>query len=353
MLKTGTDDLRRGFTLAAGALLAVGAAYFLYLARSVLVLLFLSIIVAQALQPLVDSLRKRGCSFAAAAGMTYSVILAGCALLAWRIEVTLYGDLTGGLAALAGLQHQLQAAAVGSTPILRGLFDGLTNFLGRVIQTSTVSTPRQDFAELRTVATLAYSALALVVFSWYWLAERQQVKTVSLRLLPARHRSRVAGIWDEVEEQFGAWARGELLLMAFIAVPFGLLLAVLGVQYRVVLALFAGIVGVIPVVGSIIGPAPAVLVALSQGFGTGMLVLVIGVFIQLVEGIVIGPRVMRRLTGVSPLVVLCAIIIGATVAGIGGALIAVPLAAVGQVVLRHLGLDASPQSEIYEITGEA
>ncbi|MGH7193224.1 MAG: AI-2E family transporter [Candidatus Saccharimonadales bacterium] len=109
--------------------------------------------------------------------------------------------------------------------------------------------------------------------------------------------------------------------------------------------MFAGIVGVIPVVVSIIGPAPAVLLALTRGLAQGLFVLGIGVLLQLLEGIVIGPRLMSRLTGVSPFVVLCGIIFGAAIDGATGAFVAVPLAAIAAVALRHAGL-APRRSEI-------
>src|SRR5579862_5434845 len=114
-------DLRRGFLIVLGGLIALGIAYLLYLARAVLLLLFVAIIVGQAIAPLVDVLRKRGVSFALAVSCIYGIICVGCGLLAWRITETLGSDLSGSTAALRDVQRQLQAAAAESAPLLRGM----------------------------------------------------------------------------------------------------------------------------------------------------------------------------------------------------------------------------------------
>ncbi len=331
-------DVRRGFLLTCGGLIAIGAGYLLYVARGVLLLLLAAVIVAQAIAPGVDMLRKRGLSLALALACIYSIIIIGCGALAWRLEETLGSDLSGGAAALGEVQQQIHAAAASSEPLLRGMFGGLERLISRLIEAGTATTPRQSVSEVRTAAAAAFSFLSVLVFSAYWLTEHQRIRSVVLALVPEPRRERAGRVWDDVAEQFGAWARGEIVLMLTIAVPFGLALELAGSHYPILLAMFAGIVGVIPVIGSILGPAPAVLLSLTQGLPQGLFVLAVGVLLQLVEGIIVGPRLMSRITGVSPFIVLCGIIVGAAVDGIAGAFVAVPLAAMGAVALRHSGL---------------
>ncbi len=333
-----SSEIRRGFLFGAGALLAVSLGYAIYAGRSVLLVLFLSVIAAEAIAPIVEVLRRRGINLIAAVLSVETAIALACGLIIWRIEQTLGTNISDVLNALEQFQSQLQnAAAAVSGPFIRDIFTGLAGAVTRLVVTLTASSPRQSASELRTLGTVGFTLLATFVFAFYWLCERQSAEDLVVRLVAPSRRSAVKNFWDEVERRWGAWVRGEVLLMLTIAVPFGIVLALAGVHYALVLALFAGIIGVVPVVGSIVGLAPAVLVALTNGVGVGATVLGFGLLIQLLEGIVVGPRLMRHLTGVSPLTVLAGIIFGAGVAGVAGAFVAVPLAAALQLVLTQLG----------------
>src|SRR4029078_4500868 len=105
--------------------------------------------------------------------------------------------------------------------------------------------------------------------------------------------------------------------------------------YALVLAILAGLFEIVPLVGPWLGAIPAILVALTQDARSAFVVAVYILVIQLIEGNVLVPRVMERSVGISPLIVIVGILVGAALGGVPGALVAVPLAAALQVILRH------------------
>ena len=134
----------------------------------------------------------------------------------------------------------------------------------------------------------------------------------------------------------GGWVRGQLLLMLFIGVLAGVGYTLMGLKYTIVLAILAGLLEIVPLVGPWLGAIPAILVALTQDVRMALLVGVYILVIQLIEGNVLVPRVMGRTVGISPLIVIVGILVGTALGGIPGALVAVPLAAALQVILRNM-----------------
>jgi predicted PurR-regulated permease PerM len=181
-----------------------------------------------------------------------------------------------------------------------------------------------------------FAGVTVFVVAFYWLTERVAIKRAILALFPSSRRVLVGTIWNDVERILGGWVRGQLLLMLFIGVLAGIGFTLMGLKYALVLGILAGLLEIVPLVGPWLGAIPAIMVALSQDVRLAALVGVYVLVIQMIEGNVLVPRVMERTVGVSPLIVIVGILVGGALGGIPGALVAVPLAAVGQVVLRRL-----------------
>jgi predicted PurR-regulated permease PerM len=181
-----------------------------------------------------------------------------------------------------------------------------------------------------------FAAVTVFVVAFYWLTERVAIKRASVSLFPIDKRPLVGTIWAEVEAVLGGWVRGQLLLMLFIGVLAAIGYTAMGLNYALVLAILAGLLEIVPLVGPWLGAIPAILVALGQDVRLAVMVAVYILIIQQIEGNVLVPRVMNLTIGVSPLIVILGILVGAALGGIAGALVAVPLAAAIQVVLRHL-----------------
>jgi predicted PurR-regulated permease PerM len=158
-----------------------------------------------------------------------------------------------------------------------------------------------------------------------------------LAVLPLAYRAGVREGWNIVEERLGLWMRGQLTLMVFIGVVTTIAYVVLGLENALLLGLIAGIAEIIPIVGPALGAIPALMSAVITG-GPELALLVAGVYvvIQVIEGHVLVPMVMRNAVGLPPYVVIVSLLIGAAVAGLIGALLAVPAAAALVVVLERV-----------------
>jgi predicted PurR-regulated permease PerM len=132
------------------------------------------------------------------------------------------------------------------------------------------------------------------------------------------------------------WVRGQLILMSAIAIATGTAYTLLGVPSAILLGLLAALAEAIPIVGPLLGAIPALLVAAT--ISPQLTVAVAGVYLvlQLIEGNVLVPIVMRNTTGISPFLVILSILIGGAAGGFLGALLAVPIAAAGEVLIEGL-----------------
>ena len=157
-----------------------------------------------------------------------------------------------------------------------------------------------------------------------------------LRLFASRERARVAAASRDITVKVSAWLGGQLLLGGIIGATSAIGLWLLGIPFFYVLALISGIGELIPVVGPILAAIPAVAVAASVSLNKVLLVIVFFVIQQQFENHVLVPKVMERQVGVSPVTVIVALLIGGKLLGIIGAILAVPTAAILQVVFTEV-----------------
>lgn len=178
----------------------------------------------------------------------------------------------------------------------------------------------------------------VLVIALYLLLDARRIRTSGYRLVPAHDRDRIERVEAEVVRVFGAYLRGQLVLAVIVGVAATAALLLLGVPYGLVLGVFAGMAELIPMLGPIFGAVPAVLVALFQPFPLVLWVVIAFIVIQQLESNVLVPRISGHAVGLHPLAAMLALLVGFAVAGIVGALFAVPLAGIawvfGSAVLR-------------------
>jgi predicted PurR-regulated permease PerM len=329
----------------AGALYTLGAAlvliglYLLYWVRTVIVILLVAIIFAQAISPLVIRLRRLGARRTQAVLVVYFGLALLIGGLVFLLQQALFTEVANLMASLPDLQRRL-AEQANMIPFRQGREIALAG-IGTLAEPQLPMSGEVPARVVETGVTLLevlFGAFSVFVVTFYWTAERLTIRRSVLLLLPAEHRERGQHIWDDVERRLGDWVRGQLVLMAFVALTFAIGFTVLGVKYAVLLAVFAGLVKVVPLVGPTLVTIPPVLVALTQSLQLGLSVAIFCVVVQVIEGNFLLPRVLSRSTGVSPLTVVLGILIGAKLMGIPGALLAVPVAAGLQVLLDDLGV---------------
>jgi len=181
-----------------------------------------------------------------------------------------------------------------------------------------------------------FGLLTILILTFYILIEADSLQRTLLHLFPSSDRRRVAAISRDITIKVSAWLGGQLLLGAIIGITSAVGLWLLGVPFFYVLALISGVGELIPVVGPVLSAIPAIAVAATVSVNKVLLVILFFVLQQQFENHVLVPKVMQRQVGVSPVTVIVALLIGGKLLGIVGAILAVPTAAILQVVFLEI-----------------
>lgn len=178
--------------------------------------------------------------------------------------------------------------------------------------------------------------VTFLVFTFYFLLERKRLEKDLLNFVGPQAGEKIFTVIRAVEIKLGAWVRGELALMTIIGITSFIGLSILKVDYALPLAILAGFLELVPIIGPIVSAVPAILVALGSSPGLAIAVIALYILIQQAENNLIVPSVMNKTIGISPLVTIIALMIGGRLAGIIGALISIPLVVVLQIVIREV-----------------
>jgi predicted PurR-regulated permease PerM len=181
-----------------------------------------------------------------------------------------------------------------------------------------------------------FGILTILILTFYLLVESAELRASMLRLFPASRRARIDAASRAITVKVSAWLGGQLLLGAIIGSSSAVGLWLIGIPFFYVLALISGIGELIPVVGPILAAIPAVAVAASVSGKAVVFVLIFFVVQQQFENHVLVPKVMERQVGVSAVTVIVALLIGGRLLGILGAILAVPTAAILLVLVSEL-----------------
>ncbi len=175
--------------------------------------------------------------------------------------------------------------------------------------------------------------ILVAILSIYLLADGARVTNWLRQNTPRQQRGRMRFLLNTLQRIVGGYIRGQLLLCALIGVLVGIGMTILHVPYALLLGVLAFVLEFIPVLGTLVSGAICVLLALTQGWLIAVLVLAYFVGVHIIEGDIVGPRIVGRAIGLHPVVSLAALVAGAELFGIWGALFASPIAGVIQALL--------------------
>jgi predicted PurR-regulated permease PerM len=189
-----------------------------------------------------------------------------------------------------------------------------------------------------SVLSALFNLLTVLILTIYFMVSLSHIREGSLRLVPKSHRARVSELLDPILEKIGGYIAGQITVAVIGGVCAGIFLAIVGVPFPIALALWVAIAALIPLVGATIGAIPAVIVALFDSVALGLGTLVYFLVYQQVENYFIHPRVMTRAVDISPAAVLLAALIGGSLLGFVGALMAIPAAASIKLIVQEIVL---------------
>lgn len=296
------------------------ALWLIYLIRDLLIILFVALIFMSALSPIVKLFSGLKLPKALGICITYIIIVA----------------VFGGLLALVLPPLIVETTKLVSTlpPLLDQLFTNVA-IDKSVLQTQLSSFTKNIFSITLSIFDNLLTIILLLVLTFYLLLERENLEGRLAALFIGREE-RVKNLIVKIEEKLGGWLRGQLFLSIIIGVLSYTGLTVLGIPYALPLAVVAAVLEVIPVIGPIIAAIPAVFIALSISPILSLGVAAMYFVIQQLENHLIVPQVMKKAVGLNPLVVILAIAVGSRLLGFAGALLAVPIAVVLQIVVSEV-----------------
>ena len=325
-------------TILAGAGVVWLVAQLLAPASHVLVLVVFGSILMFILRPVVNRLAQRGMPRGLAATTAMLAFIAGTL----AVLVVLLGPLTEQLAGLASqapatvdaakraiLGVERFAIGQGASADWIAAQEGvITDQLGQLVQ--AVLGFAINF--LTGLVGSVFDALLVLTFSAYLLADGPHFRDSIMRLVPARWRPAGFFVQETIVTSIGGYIIAQLSIGLFVGLTIGVSCWLLGLPYPVVIGLLAGLLEMIPVVGPYLSAVPAILVALPLGMPTILWVIIVLVVIQQFVLNILGPRVTGQAVGLHPFVALIVILTGASIAGLIGALAAVPIAASAYVL---------------------
>lgn len=294
--------------------------WIVYLIRGLLIILFVSIIFVSALSPLVKFLVKLKLPKVLSIAVTYVIIIAAVAGLFVSI-----------LPPLIEQSNRL----ISASPALTAQFFNITNIDKSVFSTEVTSISKNLFSITLSLFDNLLTIVFVLVLTFYMLLEQENLETHIASLFKSREE-RVRRSLEKIEYKLGAWLQGQLILSLVIGILSYIGLAILNIPFALPLALIAGMMEVIPVIGPIISALPAIFLAFTVAPFLGVAVAIMYLVIQQLENHLIVPQVMRRAVGLNPLIVILAIAIGGRLLGISGALLAVPMAVVVQIIASEI-----------------
>ncbi|MDD2753205.1 MAG: AI-2E family transporter [Candidatus Portnoybacteria bacterium] len=308
---------------------------FIYLVRDVLLMVFIALIIAAAIDGPVDWMAKHRVRRTLGALMIY-LFVAGllAAFVYWALPL-----LAGQMKSLAvSLPDYLNKFGVNVSVFQYKFAPGYGQKILENLSSQIYGTTSGIFGTAVNIFGGIFSAIVIVVISFYLVVQDKGIKMFISSVTPAEHRPYVVNLAERIQTKLGRWMRGQLIIMLAIAVMVFAGLFSLRVDFALMLALLAGLLEIVPYIGPVLAGSAAVSLAFLQSPFLGFLVLILFLVVHQVEGYVLVPMVMKRAVGLNPLVVIISMIVGAKLMGILGVVVAVPIVAIISVFLGDIFL---------------
>jgi len=311
----------------------LAATLLIFYTKDILSILFIAIIIVATLSPIVDYLTKY---------LKYQVI---SVIIIYLLGLIALGGLVAAL--IPALSQQTQEI-VNNFPQYTDQIPWLKNF-GQVIKNQFLSDANvsslteyitqsslQIFQFTGSVIGVIGSLLVIIVISFYGLISKDNIRAELKKYIEKHFDNRYWQVIDKIYSKLGTWFRSQILLAIIVGLITGLGLYLLSVPYALLLGVLAGLLEIIPVLGPVIASIPAIIIGLSVSPLIGLAVIVLYILIHQIESYVLVPKVMERALGLSPVLILTALLIGGKLGGIVGAIIAVPLASVITILVLEI-----------------
>jgi predicted PurR-regulated permease PerM len=339
-----SETAKRTAIITLVALSIVLSAVALWKIKVVIALFFFGVIIASSMRPGVDWLNKRLRLPKSFGVMIHLAALIGLvALLLWLVVPSATSQIKQAVGNVPTSASDLHKQVVRSHGVKREILLGLQKRLEKLPSGASLVHPAVTVT--KTAFEIIIGIFLMLAVAAYWIFERDKAIELVQSLVPKKHRRVTRDTWILIDQKLGAFVRGELILIVFVATVLSLALWAISLPYWLLIGTFAGIFEIVPVIGPLIAGALAVGVGLTVNWQLAFFAGVIVLALRQIEDYAVVPRVLGRAVGLSPLIV----IVSVTTTGIllGGfyVLIAIPIAAVLSTLVDVVVHNVDPAEE--------
>jgi predicted PurR-regulated permease PerM len=319
-----------GFIATLGALTAIVLMRALASVSQIFVLILIALFLATGLNPAVEALRKRNLSRNAAVTIIFSSVILFVIFFALVVippVITQGTNLIDSAPQL--LQDLMKNETINQLNTQYGLIDTLQERLKSVTSDGTllISTFGGVIGVGKSVLSGFFTALTILVLTLYFITSLPQAVNLGLSLVPASRRDRVGLLTNAIIARVGSFVGSQIFIAALAAVFVTVLGTILGLPSPIAIGMFVLVAALIPLIGHFIGAGIFTIIALSQSLTIGIIAFVAYVVYVQIENYVVTPRIMKRTLSVPGAVTIIAALIGSSLLGLVGGLLAVPVAA--------------------------
>jgi len=295
--------------------------WFLYSIKEIILGLFVALLIMAILNPLVTKLTKFKIPRGLAVFLVYIVVFGILGVAMFSLVTPLIEETTSFVNGLPAYWHNIGIYLPEGETIINNALAPVVGIPGQVLKLGV-----SFFSNFVMV-------MGSLVFAFYLLLAREKLEVQIVGFLGERRGRKIAGVVDKLEFKLGSWARGELLVMLTVGLATFLGLVLLGIPYALPLGILAGILEIVPTLGPAIAAIPAIIIGLGISPVMGLATVVLALLVHQLENYLLVPKIMEKSVGISPVVILLALAIGAKLAGIVGVIISVPVLIAFQILL--------------------
>ena len=297
--------------------------WFLFFIKDIIFALFASLFLMTILNPMVTKLSKIKIPRAVSIIVTYILVFGLFGVVIVSIVPPLVEQTTNFANSLPANLKNL------------GIFTYLEGDVAKELVTRLGGIPAQIIKAGVSFFSNAVSVLVVLVFTFYLLQARDKLDVQLGLFFGDEKRKELGKLIDRLEVRLGGWARAQIALMTIVGFITYLGLVLLGIPFALPLAILAGLLEIVPILGPFLAAIPLVIIGLSISPVMGLAVVALAFLVQQLENYVLIPKIMQKSAGVSPIITLLALAIGAKLAGVFGILFAVPVVITLQVLLTE------------------
>ena len=325
-----TQPFYFGFVATLGVLTAIVLLRALESVSQIFVLILVSLFLAMGLNPAVEALRKRNLSRGSAVAVIFSSVILFVVFFAFVVVPPVVNQGTNLIQnAPELLDNLMKNSTINSLNDQFGIIDTLQSRLNSVTSDGTllISTFGGVLGVGQSILSGFFTALTILVLTLYFITSLPQAISLGLSLVPASRRERVGKLTNAVVERVGIFVGSQILIAAMAGVFVVLLSTVLSLPSPIAIGMIVFVVALIPLIGHFIGAGVVTLIALTQSPLIGLVAFVTYVLYVQIENYIVTPRIMKRTLSVPGAVTIISALIGSSLLGLVGGLLAVPVAA--------------------------